>query len=218
MPTETKTIIKRVTDYGPKPRSARQALIQAHAFLAEEGQWVKGTFFTDGDPKDAYESAQCSSWGACAMGALGLVTGEMPISVHKEWTRVTRDDLRYEWFDAVTSWETELGFKEWVAAAGIEEDRDADYFWVMNDQYNDESTPMSAKAAQALAAQISTKTKARLTASYCDASAVDLVIALNDSKGIGRTKLLDIFEKAIRAEGGEPLDVAAMPKKAARPS
>ncbi len=85
---DEKVIIKRVDRYGPEPTTPYEALVQARDFLAEEGQWVTGTMFRDGDPKEAYEKSFCGSWSACSMGALGLVTGEMPISVvhaRQEW-------------------------------------------------------------------------------------------------------------------------------------
>lgn len=119
--TEEKVIVQRVKTYGPKPRSAKEALIQAHAFLAEEGQWVAGKFFEDGDPKEAYEKSECSSWGACAMGALGLVTGESPVSVRREW------DDEY-----------------------IHDEDDDNYYFTVNEDYSRYDTPVSYAAATAL--------------------------------------------------------------------
>lgn len=89
---DEKVIIERIDKYGPKPATAVDALIQAHAFLREEGQWIRGEFFEDGDAKEAYDKASCCSWSACSMGALGLVTGEMPVSVFKD----ADDDDDYE--------------------------------------------------------------------------------------------------------------------------
>lgn len=85
---DEKVIIERVDRYGSKPTTPYGALVQARDFLAEEGQWITGTMFKDGDPAEAYEKSMCGSWSACSMGALGLVTGEMPISVvhaRREW-------------------------------------------------------------------------------------------------------------------------------------
>lgn len=204
MPSETKVIVKRVTDYGPKPRSARQTLIQAHAFLAEEGQWINGAFFQDGDPEEAYETAQCSSWSACAMGALGLVTGEMPISVTKEWSPEERSDLKYNWRDAVCQGSTELGLDAWIEAR--EPDIDADYFWnEENWEFNEDDTPLSFSAAKVLAKIIQPD-------GLDNDSPIDVVISHNDrgqyENGVridSRTRVLDTFEAAIRAAGGEPI-------------
>lgn len=109
-----KVVLKRITDYGPKPRSARAALIQAHALLSEEGTWMQGDMFEDGDPVEAYEKSQCGSWKACLAGAIGLVTGDMPITV-----RVDGDVEQARlgaWQDAVIDGSTTLGFDEWLKA------------------------------------------------------------------------------------------------------
>lgn len=215
MTTDTddiKTIVKRVTDYGPKPRSVKQALIQAHAFLAEEGQWIKGEFFRDGDPKEAYEKAECSSWSACAMGALGLVTGEMPIRVSKHVDPQAADDLRYEWEEAVEFGDTDLSYEDWLKDSGWVSDY---YEWEINDIFGKEETPLSAAAAEVLVAQIPQRTLDKLQQSWNpDTESVQHVIELNDMKGYGRTRILALFEKAIRAKGGEPLPLpkASEPK------
>lgn len=183
---DTKTIIKRVTDYGRKPRTVRQALIQAHAFLAEEGQWTTGEFFKDGDPKEAYEKAQCSSWAACSMGALGLVTGEMPVGVERRSTYYS-DDM---------------------------------YNFVVDDDFNIADTPLSARAALVLAEHLPGFEVDEDDADdeqYITDCAIEAVISFNDKrKGkAGRTRVLNAFEKAIRALGGEPLPEALEARKAA---
>lgn len=207
MPSDTKTIVKRVTNYGPKPRSVRQALIQAHAFLAEEGQWIRGNFFQDGDPKEAYEKAQCSSWSACAMGALGLVTGEMQVKVRKDWYW---EDVRYEWEKAVRWGETELGYDAWAAEADY-----AEYEFEIDDTFDRKRKPLSAKAAVALARQLpGFDPDSYEGASLMEGDAIDTVVTFNDhGSNVGRTQVLRLFEKAIRAAGGEPLPT---PKKATK--
>lgn len=110
--SDLKVITPRVSDYGPKPRGPKQALIQAHAFLTEEGQWMTGTFFQDGDPKEAYEKGRCSSWSACAMGALGLVTGEAPVVVCKvtyDWD--TTEQFSFETVDDYNPYDTPISYK-----------------------------------------------------------------------------------------------------------
>lgn len=187
-----KLIIKRVADYGPKPRSVVQALRQAHAFLTEEGQWITGAFFEDGDPKEAYEKSACSSWKACAMGALGLVTGESPVKVTREWDG--------------TFYRTE---EEAAENDGI------DYLFSFNDAYNHSDTPLSAAAAIRVAQVIDPDlgwytdeddngNEIREKEEVEDYEAVDKVINFNDH-GLGRTGVLDAFAQAIRASGAEPI-------------
>lgn len=200
---DTKVIVKRVTDFGSKPRSARQALIQAHAFLVQEGQWVKGEFFLDGDPREAYEKASCNSWSACAMGALGLVTGEMPIAVTKEWREPDAGDRKADWIDAVCDRATELGFDQWLETVTAPE-VEADYSWSFNEYFDQNSTPVSFAAAKALAKVIDPEAD-----DYTEP--VEIVINLNDVSG--RTAVLNAFEQAIKAAGGEPIVKAKKPRK-----
>lgn len=226
---EVKVIVKRVTDYGPKPRGPKQALIQAHAFLAEEGQWITGEFFEDGDPQEAYEAASCSSWSACAMGALGLVTGEMPIAVHRKWTEAEVEDVRDDWIDCVYRYQTDLGLVEWVNTtdegrraiqdAQTNADDEAEYEFMFKDVYNEKATPVSFASARHLAKFIDLESfdnSVDEVIRYGDRTLkpVETVIQFNDSVGEGRTAVLDTFEKAIRSLGGEPLvDHRAKPKR-----
>lgn len=197
---DEKVVVPRVSDYGPKPRSAKQALIQAHAFLAEEGQWVSGDFFVDDDPAEAYEKAACSSWAACSMGALGLVTGESPVSVIREWSTARIDPLD-AWQDAVAEGDTTLGLAEWAEEnkESLEEVLDDEYTFSFNETYDEDYTPLSARAAEALAKVIAPEYDPS------HESAVDIVIQFNDHGVDGRTKVLDAFSRAIRSLGGEPL-------------
>lgn len=217
MTTDTddiKTIVKRVTDYGPKPRSVKQALIQAHAFLAEEGQWIKGEFFRDGDPQEAYEKAECSSWSACAMGALGLVTGEMPVRVAKE--RYVPANVANGWREAVYNRETTLSLDEWVDGQDFDE-----YSFLVNEEFTLTHTPLSAKAALALAEQTPNydpDPDYDEEPWYIAENAIEAVIAFNDNIAKkGRTDVLALFEKAIRAAGGEPLPLPKAKAKASKP-
>lgn len=95
MSYSVKTIIKRVTDFGRKPKTPAQVLQQAHDLLAQEGRWIKGDLFRDGDAQVAYEKASCGKWGVCSLGALGIVSGEMPVSVAKY--NFAYDEPEYEW-------------------------------------------------------------------------------------------------------------------------
>lgn len=82
--TDIKTLISRPTHFGRKPRTAAALLRQTHKFLAEEGKWIKGTMFKDGDAKRAYERGFCGKWGVCSIGAMGIVSGEFTPGVIKE--------------------------------------------------------------------------------------------------------------------------------------
>lgn len=201
---DEKVVVTRVADYGPKPRGPKQALIQAHAFLAEEGQWMAGEFFQDGDPREAYEKAACSSWAACSMGALGLVTGESPIKVVRELTS-SHDHIAAElWRDAIYDGKTTLGLDAWTAENQelIREHDDADYSFSFTDSYNIDETPVSYAAAKVLAKVIDAEA---LNLGECP---VDVVIQHNDRGGdlmSSRTRVLDAFADAIRKLGGEPL-------------
>lgn len=171
---DSKTVLKRITDYGPKPKSVIKALQQAHAFLCEEGVWITD-WFEDGDPKEAFETGMCSSVQACSMSALGFVTGEGTVKVHKTF--------RY-------------GHGE-------------EYWFEPTDDYDEAYTPISVKAAVALAEKIYEKSESHLLgwdeddAPIDPAEAVELVIQTNDTGN--RTRVLDHFAAAIRARGAEPL-------------
>lgn len=200
---DEKVVVARVDDYGPKPRGPKQALIQAHAFLAEEGQWMAGEFFRDGDPKEAYEKAACSSWAACSMGALGLVTGESPIRVIRELTS-SEQTVEELWRDAVYYEKTALGLDAWTVENQefIREHDEADYSFNFTDSYNQTETPVSYAAARVLAKVIDAEA---LDLGECP---VDVVIQHNDRGGdqmSSRTRVLDAFADAIRKLGGEPL-------------
>src|SRR5687768_9433478 len=95
--SETRVIIPRVTDFGRPPKTAYQALRQARDLLADENRWTTGEYFDDGDAEEVFEDRFCGSWQVCAMGALGLVTGEMPVSVTKQWSEFTDEELA-DWF------------------------------------------------------------------------------------------------------------------------
>lgn len=77
---DEKIVLKRITDYGPKPKSGVSALQQAHAFLCEEGVWIQN-WFADGDPEEAFEKGMCSNVRACSMSAIGFVSGEAPVRI-----------------------------------------------------------------------------------------------------------------------------------------
>ena len=198
MPEDTKVIIKRVEKYGPKPRSARQVLTQAHALLLEEGQWAAGHFFRDGDAEEAYEASTCGSWTACAMGALGLVSGEMPVTVTKEWEEVSDDDLLFDWKYEVGRDETTLSFDQWAE----DKDRELEVSFSWNTDgddpdFDETTTPLSWKAAQFLAAAILKEQDDALDDRAIE-EPMDVVISFNDRDANGRTRVLEAFEKAIK--------------------
>lgn len=85
MEDDYKVVMARCTTYGRKPRTPYEVLVQARALLAEEGRFYKGDLFKDGDPKVVYENGSlCGNWGVCSLGAMGLVSGDMPLAVSKE--------------------------------------------------------------------------------------------------------------------------------------
>lgn len=203
MPSDVKVVVKRVTDYGPKPRSAVQALVQAHAFLSEEGQWIQNEWFADGDPAEAYEKSACGSWRACAMGALGLVTGESPVSVVREYDEY---NLKDEYDSLKTQGETDLSFDKWVKSLPREDfDTHAltDYEFQVNDCYDDLTTPLSYRAAQLLSATLVQQGEA--TTYDMKEYPVATVFTFNDRARSGRTEVLDLFADTIRRKGGTPL-------------
>lgn len=103
--TLTKTVIARVTDFGRKPISEYQALHQARLLLEEEGRWCSGSLFEDGDPEPVFENGSfCGTWQVCAAGAVGIVTGDMPIKITKEWFPGDHErEAFYEWEDPIDS-------------------------------------------------------------------------------------------------------------------
>lgn len=148
-PVDTKVIIDRVKDYGPKPRSPKDVLQQARDLLKEEGQWMTGEFFEDGDAKEAYENASCGSWSACAMGAIGLVAGEMTVSVNKYQKKLNDGRVEELWRSAVVDGKTVKSLDAWRKenkTTLIEEE----YFWQVNDTFMPASSPLTTKAAQFL--------------------------------------------------------------------
>lgn len=203
MPSESKVIISRVTKYGRKPRTGKEAVRQALALLEEEAtNWTTGAFFQDGDPQEAYEKAACGSWSACAMGAIGLVTGEMPISVTKIWRDPSDDELLDDWKDAVCNGDTVLGFDDW-------KDQDfepfADYEW--DDFSVDQNNPVSEAAAKVLADALPNHPRmadsqgAVLARDEVDHYLTEgdhqaAVIAFNDRLALGRTDVIALFKMA----------------------
>lgn len=93
---DIKVLVKRPTHLGRKPKTAAALLRQTHKFLDEEGKWIKGYMFKDGDAKKAYEDGFCGKWGVCSVGALGVVSGEFTPSVRYR-DLVYQDD--WEWDD-----------------------------------------------------------------------------------------------------------------------
>lgn len=197
--TETRTIIDRVSDYGPKPKTAFQVLRQAHDLLAEEGKWVAGTYFRDGDAQEAYEASSCGSWQACAMGAIGLVNGDMTISVTRDWTEYDRSFLHADWKQEVSHDYTVLGFEDWVSNGGYVPtedenifDGESSYFWNEADAEN--WSEFTYDAAVALA--VAMGKDERDYRNHPDA-AISEVIDFND-QGTGRTAVLALFQKGMK--------------------
>lgn len=212
MPSESKVIISRVTKYGRKPRTGKEAVRQALALLEDEAtNWTTETFFQDGDPQEAYEKAACGSWSACAMGAIGLVTGEMPISVTKIWQEPSDDELLDNWKDAVCADDTVLGFDDWKQNF----EPFADYEW---DDFSVEpgKNPVSTAAAKVLADALpyhprmadpladalpnhpQGADRARSDVDYflTEGDHMSAVIAFNDRLALGRTDVIALFKMA----------------------
>lgn len=166
----TKTIIKRVAKFGPKPKTPYQALRQAHDLLQEEGRWVAGSMFDDGDPAEAFKDpASCGNWSACAMGALGLVTGEMPVSVVREPT--------------FTHWKSDDGYN---------------YDWDVDDEFCVSDDQLSFKAAQYLAlAMIGNSEVGTVYRWDVKEEPYAVVISYNDHNTT-RDRILDFFKDAMK--------------------
>lgn len=102
--TEFKPLVTRPTHLGSKPRTAAALLRQTHKFLTEEGRWIKGRMFKDGDAKQAYERGFCGKWGVCSVGALGVVSGEFtPGVVAEKGIGYFQYDEDYHWADEYDS-------------------------------------------------------------------------------------------------------------------
>lgn len=58
------------------PETPSQAVARAGALLAEEGRWATGNWFVHDNPlhPEYADNPYCNGWGACAEGALALVT------------------------------------------------------------------------------------------------------------------------------------------------
>lgn len=199
-----KTIISRVTKYGRKPKTPLQVLEQAHALLQEEGRWVKNDFFRDGDPKEAYENAACGSWGVCALGALGIVSGEMPVAVERCSATVDRGD----WIEAVEYGSYDLGLNEFLA--NPPEGFGDEYEWAPTANITPTDTPLAYRAAEYLAQEIVkfpgvyyTYDPFGVEAANDDAAYV--VFNWNDHYNRKRSQVLRAFNKAIKAAKGDPI-------------
>lgn len=81
---EEKIVLGRADSWGSRPQDPHAALVQARDLLAEEGKWCTGAMFQDGDERVVFENGSlCGDWQVCAMGAIAVVTGEMPIKAVK---------------------------------------------------------------------------------------------------------------------------------------
>lgn len=106
--SDTKTIVTRPTHLGRKPRTAAQLLRQTHAYLEEEGRWIRGAMFKDGDAKRAYENGFCGNWGVCSVGALGIVAGDFkPAVVVERWSSIFIDEDDHKDFWWQSEYETD---------------------------------------------------------------------------------------------------------------
>ena len=176
MTDNIKTIIKRVTDFGRKPKTPAQVLQQAHDLLSQEGRWIKDDLFQDGDPQVAYEKSSCGKWGVCSLGALGIVSGEMPVQV-----------VKYDGLFPIYEWEPIVDIA-------------------------DDTTPLSHRAAQYLAIVIDPEYDYRDDRWWHANRAEEIVASFNDRKGVGRTRVLAAFQKAIEAAKGDPIAKARTAK------
>lgn len=211
---DIKTIISRVTDYGRKPTTPIQVLKQARALLAEEGNWVKGTLFEDGDPKEAYEKAACGKWGVCTLGAVGIVSGEMPVQVER-FANFSLD--RRGWLDAINFDDYEGSLKEFVTNPP---ENAFEYEWAGVNDITPNGTPLAYRAAEYLAVAIDPTFDPIDYGTngyyHCSTKAETIVADYNDSPGRTRTQVLALFDEAIEAAKGDPLAKARAAKKAER--
>ncbi len=168
-----KALVSRPTHLGRKPRTAAELLRQTHQYLEEEGKWIKGTMFKDGDAKAAYENGFCGKWGACAVGALGIVAGDFTPGV--EMFDDTWDDDEYE--------------EDW-----------RDYYWVADyDDQNDLVYEACGYLAliidpRLIASNLGNWTTVELVP--CDIGTTGLVIDWNDDNSRRRKQVLNTFAKA----------------------
>lgn len=105
--TNIKTLVSRPTHLGRKPRTAGELLRQTHTFLEEEGRWIKGHMFMDGDAKRAYEQGFCNNWGACSVGALGIVAGDYKPAVEHGVAEWDNDDVPFNYYHWQTDYDIE---------------------------------------------------------------------------------------------------------------
>lgn len=61
---------------GAEPTTPREAILSAAALLEEEGRWITGVFYNNkaADTPEYVDDPFCNGWGACAIGALQIVT------------------------------------------------------------------------------------------------------------------------------------------------
>lgn len=198
MPTDVKTIVSRVTDYGRKPTTPAQVLRQAHDLLAAEGRWIKGDLFEDGDPKEAYEKAACGKWGVCALGAIGIVSGEMPVQVE-------RISLVDEGFTIEGAWREAVAYDGYTGSlAEFTADPPENFFeyeWVGLQDINERRTPLAHRAAEYLAEAIYPD----YTEDPYGDPAESVVASFNDDSRTKRTQVLKAFRQAIEDAKGDPI-------------
>jgi hypothetical protein len=89
--------------YGKRPKNPTQALEAAAALLEEEGRWRQGEWYSHDNPtmKEYADDPYCNGWGACADGALRIVTTgllrdhdvNLDLDVETCWTMFEREYL-----------------------------------------------------------------------------------------------------------------------------
>lgn len=183
-----KVVFRRDTTFGRKPRTASELLRQATALLEEEGKWCTSSLFVDGDADDAFENGSiCGSWSVCAMGALGAVSGSMPIIAVKE----------------IPDWATELNNPD----EGQPDDY-AQFYW-KDDEYLYEALkkdPIIVEATRFLNTAINeykVKNSGYETEDFTDTAEMDRdelqsnVIDFNDTGGsLNRNRVIEVFKRA----------------------
>lgn len=198
---DIRTIISRVTDFGRKPTTPAQVLQQAHDLLSQEGRWIKDEMFLDGDPAEAYEASACGSWGVCALGAIGIVSGEMPVKVERYSTSLFRSD----WEDAVCDGHTDQSLADFMANPP---DYLSDFSWIIED-VTYRSAPLSHRAAEYLASvtlpPVWGDVFDPLGYSPDEGEAESVVTGFNDAESRTRSQVLKAFQKAITAAKGDPV-------------
>lgn len=159
---------------GAEPTTVEDALRSAHAMLDEEGRWAQHVFYNNAasDTDEYADNPWCNGWGTCAVGALQCVTlgvyrHEMP-DYTKPYDHATNS------YCMKPAWQAdEDKYDRFVDDYATEEE------WA-------DLTPRERMYVEAH------QTLDRVAIQHGH----ETVIALNDSDGVTRDVVLDVFLKA----------------------